>query len=235
MFKAILFDLDGTLLNINMDSFLQYYFRKMIHMAREQGFEAAEKLVEQVYRSTDVMIADRDPGTTNEEVFMRDFFRDWPHPREEFEPFFEKFYEEGFPQLKDLCAPFKGVPQMMGRLLERGHRLVIATNAVFPMTALQHRIDWAGLGDFDFELVTSYEIMHSCKPHVDYYREVAQKIGVHPEECLMVGNDMGEDLPAGQLGMKTFLVEDMLIDKDVDFKPDWRGRLPDLFHFLDQL
>ena len=46
---------------------------------------------------------------------------------------------------------------------------------------------------------------------------------------------MGEDLPAGQLGMKTFLVEDMLIDKDVDFKPDWRGRLPDLFHFLDQL
>ena len=74
--------------------------------------------------------------------------------------------------------------------------------------------------------------MHFCKPHVQYYEEIADRIGVHPEECLMIGNDTGEDLPASKIGMKTFLVEDMLIDKGSSHKPDWSGRLPDLFDFV---
>jgi len=232
MFKAVLFDLDGTLLNIDMDYFLKQYFRKMVELAIEMGYKEGTLLVDQVWRSTEVMIADLDPESSNEEVFMRDFCQNWSYSPEEITSFFERYYQECFPRLKDFCSPFPGIPEMINYIMEKELKVVIATNAVFPMSALQDRIKWAGLGRHNFELVTSYELMHFCKPHVQYYEEIAERIGVHPEECLMIGNDTGEDLPAGKIGMKTFLVEDMLIDKGSSHQPDWRGRLPDLFEFV---
>ena len=232
MFKAVLFDLDGTLLNIDMDYFLKHYFKKMVELAAEMGHEEETRLVEQIWRSTEVMIADLNPESSNEEVFMKDFCQNWPYSEEEIRFFFNHYYQEYFPQLKDFCSPFPGIPEMMNYIMKQKLKVVIATNAVFPMSALQDRIRWAGLGHHDFELVTSYELMHFCKPHVQYYEEIVGRIGVHPEECLMVGNDTGEDLPASKIGMKTFLVEDMLIDKGSNYQPDWRGRLPDLFDFV---
>lgn len=232
MYKAVLFDLDGTLLRIDMDYFLKQYFKKMVELADEMGYQEGSRLVEQVWRSTDNMIADIDHDTSNEEVFMRDFYQNWPYPPEEFNLFFDRFYQERFPLLKEFCGPFPGVPEMVEYIMGQGLKVVIATNAVFPLSALLNRIEWAGLGHHQFDLITSYELMHFCKPHVQYYQEIAQKIGVQPEECLMVGNDTGEDLPAGKIGMKTFLVEDLLIDKGANYKADWQGKLPDLFDFV---
>lgn len=232
MFKAVLFDLDGTLLNIDMDYFLKHYFRKMVELAAKMGYKEGNRLVNQVWRSTEVMIADLDPKSSNEEIFMRDFCQSWPYSPEEITSFFGRYYQECFPRLEGFCSPFPGIPEMVNYIIKQDLKVVIATNAVFPMSALQERIRWAGLGDHDFELVTSYEIMHFCKPHVQYYEEIAEKIGVNPGECLMIGNDTGEDLPASKIGMKTFLVEDMLIDKGSTHQPDWRGRLPDLFEFV---
>ncbi|MGS0763595.1 HAD family hydrolase [Syntrophomonas curvata] len=232
MFKAVLFDLDGTLLHIDMDYFLKQYFKKMVELAAEMGYREGSRLVEQVWNSTDVMIADLNHDASNEEVFMRDFYRNWPYPPEEFNLFFDRFYRERFPLLKEFCRPFPGVPEMVEYIMGQGLKVVVATNAVFPLSALQDRIAWAGLGHHQFDLITSYELMHFCKPHVQYYQEIAQRIGVQPEDCLMVGNDTGEDLPAGKIGMKTFLVEDLLIDKGADYKADWQGGLPHLFDFV---
>ncbi|MDD2586196.1 MAG: HAD hydrolase-like protein [Syntrophomonadaceae bacterium] len=235
MLNTVLFDLDGTLLNIDMECFLKKYFASMMVMANEYGYQSADKLAAQVYKSTDVMIADLDHESTNEEVFMRDFYANWAYPPEEFQSFFEKFYEERFPLLHKYCRPFPGVKAMMEKLFARGLKVVVATNAVFPLSALQNRLDWAQVGHFDYELITSYEVMHFCKPHVQYYEEICDKIGVLPHECLMVGNDVGEDLIAGKAGMKTFLVEDMLIDRGENLQPDYRGRLTDLFKFMEGL
>jgi FMN phosphatase YigB (HAD superfamily) len=235
MFKAILFDLDATLLNIDMDYFLKHYFKKMTLMAKEFGITNYEQLYRQVWESTEVMIADLNSDTTNEDVFMKHFLNsDWFREQNNMREFFDFFYEEGFPQLKEYCKPFQGIPEMLEKVLKK-RKVVIATNAVFPMKALKYRIDWANLGHLDFELITSYEIMHFCKPHVQYYQEIADFIKIDPQDCLMVGNDMGEDLVAQQLGMKTFLVEDMVIKKDVPYTPDWRGRLTDLFAFMENI
>ncbi|HHV15615.1 MAG TPA: HAD family hydrolase [Gelria sp.] len=232
MYEAVLFDLDGTLLNIDMDYFLKHYFRKMLELAAEMGYEEGNRLVKQVWSSTEVMIADLNPKSTNEEVFTKDFYQNWAYHPEEIQGFFDRFYQECFPRLEGYCSPFPGIPEMVKYILKKGYKVVIATNAVFPMSALQDRIRWAGLGQNDFELITSYELMHYCKPHVQYYEEIVEKIGVDPRDCLMIGNDTGEDLPASKIGMKTFLVEDMLIDKGTSHQPDWRGRLPDLFKFV---
>jgi FMN phosphatase YigB (HAD superfamily) len=235
VFKAILFDLDATLLNIDMNDFLKHYFDKMTVMAKEFGIKNYKNLVHQVYESTAVMIRDRDPDTTNEEVFMRDFFGSGYFSEQDgIRDFFDFFYETGFPQLQKYCQPFPGIPEMVEKVIKT-HKVIIATNAVFPLKALEHRLAWAGLGHLQFDLITSYELMHFCKPHVDYYKEIMERMGLHPEECLMVGNDMGEDLVAGELGIKTYLVEDMLIAKEVPYRPDWHGSLVDLAAFMDRL
>lgn len=232
MFEAVLFDLDGTLLQIDMEIFLQHYFRKMAELANMLGYGEGKGLVKQVWDSTEVMIADKNPAVTNEKAFMLHFYQNWPYPPEEFNQFFDRYYSVCFPLLHKYCQPFPGIPEMMDYIMKKNIKVVIATNPVFPYAALQNRIEWAGLGHHQFELVTSYELMHFCKPHTEYYEEIAEKIGVRPEKCLMVGNDTGEDLPAGRIGMKTFLVEDMLIDKGSGDDPDWRGKIPDLIDFI---
>ncbi|QGU00193.1 hypothetical protein SYNTR_1599 [Candidatus Syntrophocurvum alkaliphilum] len=236
MIKAILFDLDGTLLNIDMNYFLPKYFKKMAIMANEYGFENSETLAEKVFQSTAVMIGNKDPKLTNEEVFMKDFLNRWPYSENEIRKFFNYFYEKGFPQLKDYCQPIPGMRDMMAKIFEKGYIVVIATNSVFPMSAIKNRIEWAGLDGFDYSLITSYELMHFCKPHIEYYQEITDKIQVDPKDCIMIGNDRGEDIVSGKMGMTTFLVENMLIDKgDVDYIPDYRGMVEDLYKFIDDL
>lgn len=236
MFEAILFDLDGTLLDIDMNYFLPQYFNKMMVLAKTHGIKDVEQMAKQIYKSTDVMIEDINPQTTNEEVFMRDFLSKFSQlNKDKAIEFFNHFYTTGFPELKEHTKTFPGVPEMMANVFDKGLKVVIATNSVFPRSAIEQRLNWAGVGGFDFELITSYEIMHACKPHLAYYEEIANHIGVSPTKCLMVGNDIGEDLTAGQIGMKTFLVEDRLIDKGIDLKPTWRGNLQSLFKFFDKL
>ena len=95
-----------------------------------------------------------------------------------------------------------------------GLRVALATNPIFPAVATQSRIRWAGLESEDFELYTTYENIGYCKPNPDYYREIAKRLGVSPEGCLMVGNDVTEDMVASETGMQVFLLTDCLINKE---------------------
>ena len=107
---------------------------------------------------------------------------------------------------------------------------------MFPAIATFSRIKWAGLNPEDFELITTYENSHFCKPNPDYYREILGKLSLNGDECLMVGNDVGEDMVAGQVGMQTFLLSDCLINKngeDISRYPN--GSFSELLHFIRSL
>lgn len=235
MFKAILFDLDGTLLNIDMEVFLQHYFKKMAQLAPEYGLKDSQRLIGQVWKSTDVMISNRNPAISNEDAFMNDFFAAGDFPEKNTREFFDDYYDRAFPLLHSLCQGHALVPGMIESIFASSKKVVIATNPVFPVKAIQHRLDWAGIGHFPFDLITSYEVMHFCKPHPEYYQEISDMIGVPPEQCLMVGNDREEDLPAASIGMRTYLVEDGLIDRGSNLKPDWQGTLSQLAVFLEKI
>ncbi|MEN6348881.1 MAG: HAD family hydrolase [Syntrophomonas sp.] len=235
MFKAILFDLDGTLLNIDMDVFLQHYFKKMARLAPDYGLADSQKLISQVWKSTEFMIFNRDPAICNEAAFMSDFFAAGDFPEENTRAFFDDYYDRAFPLLHILCQRHELVPGMIESAFAKSMKVIIATNPVFPIKAIQHRLNWAGIGHFSYDLITSYEVMHFCKPHPEYYQEISDIIGVPPEQCLMVGNDREEDLTAASIGMKTYLVEDGLIDRGSNLKPDWQGTLSQLAAFLDKL
>ena len=117
-----------------------------------------------------------------------------------------------------------------------GYTLALATNPIFPAIATETRMRWAGLDQGDFVLYTTYENSSYCKPNPAYYRQVLQKLGAHPQECLMVGNDAEEDLVAESLGMKVFLITNCLINKqDQDLSRYPQGDLDALLHYIQSM
>jgi FMN phosphatase YigB (HAD superfamily) len=117
-----------------------------------------------------------------------------------------------------------------------GYEVALATNPIFPSIATRKRISWTGLDYNDFKLVTTYENSSFCKPNLKYYEEILSKLGYQANECLMVGNDVAEDMIASKLGMKVFLLPKCLINKnneDINKYP--HGDFNDLIRFIKSL
>ena len=121
-------------------------------------------------------------------------------------------------------------------LKDAGVRIVLATNPIFPAVATESRMKWAGLSPADFELYTTYENSRYCKPNPEYYKEIFAKLGCEGSDCIMVGNDVEEDMvPASALGAKVFLLTDCLINKkerDITAYP--HGGFAELKEFLKE-
>ncbi|MBS4023493.1 MAG: HAD family hydrolase [Dethiobacter sp.] len=212
MIKAILFDLDGTLLAVDMDEFLRKYFVSLsahfAHLVEPHDF------ISTLLASTQAMMVNDDPHLTNREVFMDDFFRRLSQPPEVIMPMIDSFYENVFPELRQFVSVFPEAPEIVSAAKSLDCRVVIATNPLFPSRAIRHRMNWAGISGFDFDLVTTYENMHYCKPNPNYYLEICSQIGLDPNQCLMVGNDVEDDIAAAaNVGMKTVFVNTMAVNK----------------------
>ncbi len=154
-----------------------------------------------------------DGSLRNETVFWQAFCGVFGEKAMEHLPVFEAFYRNEFQQVSATCGCDARAAKLIAALKEKGYRLVLATNPLFPAVATHSRIRWAGLNVEDFELVTTYENSSFCKPNIQYYEEIVKKLGLEPAQCLMVGNDVGEDMVAGKLGMKTFLLTDCLLNR----------------------
>ncbi len=235
MIRAILFDLDGTLLDLDMDVFIENYFRLMVEMARHRGMPY-EDLPKKVMIATDAMIRDKDPNRTNKEVFDSVFYEIYDADPKATAEFIDDFYRDAFPRLSVLAAPMPRATDVVAKAFEQGLKVAVATNAVFPYSAVNERLKWAQCHDFPYELVTTYENMHFCKPHHEYYLEVCRILKVDPRECLMVGNDVAEDLVAGEVGMKTFLCRERVINEGTrHIKPTYEGDMAVLYQLLTQI
>ena len=229
--KAILFDLDGTLLPMDTDAFLHQYFKALA--AHVKHIIDPDLLVKHVTDGTKAVIANEDPELTNEQVFMQQFLQRSGLQRETIWPLFDQFYRDVFPKLKACAHPTPLAREIVGEALSQQYRPVIATNPVFPRLATLERMRWAGIADLPFAWVTVYEESHFCKPSRSYYKEICDRLDVPPDACIMVGNDVQEDMAAGQLGMKTFLVTDCAIDRGhPDYPVDDRGTLKGLYEKL---
>ena len=205
MIDVVLFDLDDTLLANDMADFLPAYFELLGRYA-EARFEPT-RVIEAVRNSTLAMIANEDPQWSNRDVFWSHFEKHMGQSRALLEPFFNDFYVRQFPHLQSVTAHVPAASRVVQRFRQRGSRLVLATNPVFPRVAIEQRVHWAGLDPSVFDLVTSYENMHATKPSLHYYREILRLLKAEPEHALMVGNDWKNDIePALKLGMRTFHV-----------------------------
>lgn len=210
--KAILFDLDGTLVPMDQDVFIGEYFKRISVKLGLRGYEP-KQLVDTIWKGTVAMIKNNG-DRCNEDVF-------WDCAKSVYgdkiladKPLFDEFYEQEFDKVKAVCGYNPKASETIYKLKDMGYRVALATNPLFPERATRWRITWAGLNPDDFEFYTTYENINSCKPNHKYYIECAARIGCAPEECLMVGNDVSDDMPAASTGMKVFLLTDCLINKD---------------------
>jgi len=207
MFKAILFDLDDTLLANSIEAFIPFYFealgKYMAHLI------SPERLVKEIMRATRAMEENDGTGPTNQETFASVFYPAVGHAREEMEPVFDRFYTEEFPKLEHLTQPIPEARRLVEWAFERDLRVVIATNPLFPRIAIEHRLKWANIPatEFDYALVTSYENMHATKANPAYYSEIVAKLSYEPRECLMIGDDWDRDMmPAALTGISIYWV-----------------------------
>jgi FMN phosphatase YigB (HAD superfamily) len=209
--RYILFDLDGTLLPMDQDVFVKAYFSRLAAKLAPHGYEP-QKLIQAIWGGTAAMVKN-DGRMTNEQVFWDYFSTVFGDDARSDEPKFDEFYRTDFQQVQAVCGYDERVTQTIASLKEMGYALVLATNPIFPAIATESRMRWAGLKQEDFVLYTTYENSRHCKPNPDYYRDILAQLGANTEECLMVGNDVTEDMVAETLGMKVFLLTDCLINK----------------------
>lgn len=227
MIKHLLFDLDGTLLPIDLTFFFENYLATL--SAKFTGVIAEEEFKAKLLASTMAMVKNEDPALTNEEVFWQDFPARIGFPRSFLEPVFLDFYHHEYRLLRKNLPPSGPVRALLTSAFGQGYSVTIATNPIFPRYALEERLAWINCHDFPYRLITSMERMHFCKPNPGYYREILDLLGAKAEECLMIGNDMEEDMVAGLLGLKTCLVTDRLINRGkIKIKPDYTCRLVEL-------
>lgn len=231
---TVLFDLDGTLLPMDQDVFVKEYFGRIAGKLAPQGYDP-KRLVDTIWRGTGAMVKN-DGSMSNEEAFWKVAVAVYGDQIVIDKHFFDEFYEEEFDKIKVVCGYHPAAAQIVHSLKENGLRVALATNPIFPARATQWRIQWAGLAPGDFELYTTYENSRYCKPNLDYYRDILTELNVKAEECLMIGNDVGEDMVARELGMQVFLLTDCLINKsDADVNDYPHGGFRELRKFLEQI
>lgn len=212
MIKTVLFDLDGTLLPMDQDDFINAYFKYLARKLLPCGYEP-QKLMGSIWKGTEAMVKN-DGSCTNEEAFWTTFVRIYGEQARKDEPVFDEFYRNEFDKVSEVCGYQPRAAEVIHGLKEKGYRVILATNPIFPKVATYGRIRWAGLKPEDFEWITTYENSCYCKPNPAYYVEIMEKAGCSAEECLMVGNDVTEDMVAKTVGMQVFLLTDCLINKE---------------------
>jgi len=194
LLKAVLFDLDGTLLPLDTRIFLKEYTAAL--SKKISSVMDPKEFLDHLFFATEKMIEDLNPSMTNAEVFWMHMSQRVPDKIEALMPLVNEFYEKDFKQLGSLISADKKASELVKKVRQLGLKTVLATNPVFPEKAVLERMRWAFLNPEDFDLITTYENMHFCKPNLEYYKEVLDKIDEAPENCLMVGNDVEEDMVA---------------------------------------
>lgn len=207
---TVIFDLDGTLLPMpSQEIFVDTYFKTLTKKLARQGIQTGD-LMSAIGAAT-AAVVHNDGTMTNEQRFWNKFCSLLGEAATDLEPIFLHFYYNEFAEVRSTTSCHPHARECIKLLKKKGYQVVLATNPLFPRIATITRMQWAGLDPEDFELITTYENSSYCKPNLNYYKEILEKIEKQPQECIMIGNDVKEDMCAAELGMQTFLLKDCLI------------------------
>lgn len=232
--NTVLFDLDGTLLPMIQEEFVNGYLEKLCAKMAPLGFEP-KKLVQAVWAGTSAMYKN-DGSVTNCDCFWNCFANVLDPQIRQYEADFEAFYRTEFQEAVCFTRPTSLAHEVIETLKQKGYHLVLATNPLFPQIATYSRIKWAGLSVTDFEWITTYENCSYCKSNLRYFEEILHTLHKTPQECLMVGNDVNEDMVAQKLGIDTYLLTDYIINPEQkDISHYKTGTFEDLLSFVQTL
>lgn len=209
-YKAIFFDLDGTLLPMDMDEFLARYFELLNGYAAKAGLDP-ERFANALQLGIRAMATDESERMNNE-VFWERFHEAYGSDDAAIDASIEEFYTTVFPHIGSMVVANPAASQAVSTLKEKGYKLFLTTMPLFPREAIEWRCRWAGVDHTLFERLTTYDNSYACKPSLRYYQQNIELAGCAPEEVLVVGNNTVEDLAASELGCDVYLVTDYLLD-----------------------
>jgi FMN phosphatase YigB (HAD superfamily) len=229
--QAVLFDLDGTLVDVDMNRFVPAYLRRLTEQMAEQvePIQATHVL----HQAVAEMFANRDPQRTLENILYDVLHEELGVTSQDYRASLEQFCREDLDSLESLVTGHPLSRQLVDVSLQRGWQVALATNPIFPRAVVDARLNWGALDVDSFHHITSYENAHFCKPNPGYFEELLAELEVPAHACLMIGNDVLHDLSASQVGIRTCLLTPWCIKRSgVSFKPDWKGDHEDLLKFF---
>lgn len=231
--RALLLDLDDTLLVNDMDSFGPSYYRALLEAMRTVC--PPVRFMEALQAGTEAMMRNDGRSGTNAEVFAREFLPRVGRSADEVMPLFERFYRKDFDALRTVTQVDPDARRLVELARHQGYQVAIATQPLFPRDAILARLRWAEVPDeeFHYDWITSYEVMSACKPRRAFFRTVLDRLQRRPDECLMVGDSPEADMGAGRLGIKTFWVDRNHGDDPATVRADARGSLSDLIRLIE--
>ncbi len=219
MKKTVMLDLDGTLLPMDQTQFTEGYFALLGTYAANFGYDP-KILIPSLWKATLAMV-NNDGTMTNEERFWKVFHELTGCGEKKDRECLLRFYETGFEDARTFCGRSEEAIRFVKSLYENGTDLILATNPLFPRSATLARIGWAGLSPEMFRIITTYEMMNTCKPNPAYFTELLEKANLKAENCRMIGNDAVEDIAAETVGIEVFLIPDCL-EHPQYLKPEMR-------------
>lgn len=206
MTYTLLFDLDDTLLDTNIESFIPEYFKALSeHLS---PYLSSNRFLPAMVSGINSMMETNDPSRTLENVFDDDFYGRIGVSKADISEPVNDFYDNIFPNLNKATKPRPEAVPLIEWAISQGFRVAIATDPLFPRKATYHRLRWAGFDPGQFEIVSTFENFHFSKTYPAYYAEMLGQMGWPEGPVVMVGNDVQRDLVAAdKLGLKTYLVD----------------------------
>ena len=212
MLNTILFDLDGTLAPLFQEEFIRKYLQLLVQRLVPMGYDGG-KLTQALWKGVGSMIQNNGEQT-NRQIFWEIFTRELGIQALALESILDDFYTREFDGARSVLREDADRSGLIRSLREKGYGLVLATNPVFPASAIETRLGWVGLAGSDFDYVTTYENSRRSKPNPGYYRDILAQIGKESENCLMIGNNPVDDMAAREAGLEVYLVTDCIENPD---------------------
>ncbi|MFX0123941.1 MAG: HAD family hydrolase [Candidatus Hodarchaeota archaeon] len=238
---TLLFDIDNTLLLFDDHEFIRIYVTNIHNYFKEEQLNL-EKFMNIFLTSTNKMTKKNQSKLDNLSKFAVDFESRINVSHNEIIKRFRDFYRSDFIEVCKIMT-LHPIARDLLKLASNHFKLVAATNPLFPTIANETRFSQTGLDRFPWMEITSAENYHFAKPHIEFYEELLDKINKYPSECMIIGDDPINDMVAGKIGIRTFLVESNgrafsdIIKTDpnyenIDFPVDYTGTLGDLYESM---
>lgn len=176
MIRAVLFDVDGTL----MDNNLLHIKAWQEAFAPYHAFSDAE-LLRYVGMGSNDYIARLAPHLPQE---TRDAIRERKRER--------------YRTLGSQARPFPGTKRALEAAKRRGLAIALASSA--HRNEIERYIDLLGIEDHLSAVITASDVTHT-KPHPELFLKALETLGVSPEEALVVGDTPYDVQAASRAGM----------------------------------
>ena len=232
---TVLFDLDGTLIRMDQDKFIRLYFVSILDKLAKLGFDP--DLMKNALEGAVVATIKNNGEMSNEERFWQVFDQISGGLSDVVRAEIESYYEVEFSSVIEAsCEAYPKVREVLDLVKDKELRPILATNPLFPIVATHGRIKLGGMSPSDFEYITAYENSSYCKPNPLYFTELLGKLGVAPDECVMIGNDTRDDFSAHALGIPVFVLTECLINTTgVDLLNYPHGGFDELIAYIEEL